>query len=176
MKAFRIIVSVIVVLAIIILGGSYFLPKNSIVERSIMIGANDSTVYSYVTDFSKFNEWSPWYEMEPTAKTEVSGNLGEVGASYAWEGEELGKGDFKITKLEPYIAVYEKLTFYTPFEAEAENNLFFKQVGDSTKVTWIYNGVNKGVFDKWMGLAMDKMMGKDWERGLNKMKANLEKE
>ena len=38
----------------------------------------DSISYSYLTDFTKFNDWSSWYEMEPNAKTEISGHGGQV--------------------------------------------------------------------------------------------------
>lgn len=133
-----------------------------------MIDVKDSVAYSYVTDFTKFNDWSPWYEMEPTAKTEISGNSGQVGAVYSWVGKEVGLGNFEITKLEPYTAIYQKLTFKEPFLAIAENNFIFNQQGDSTEVTWVYEGDNDGIMAKWMGLAMDGMMGKDFERGLEK--------
>jgi len=175
MKALKILVLLIVFFAILIAGGGFFLPKRTIVRRSIMIAAKDSVIYTYVTDFTKFNEWSPWLEMEPSTKTMITGSIGQVGATYSWDGKELGSGNFKITNLAPYSAVYEKLTFSTPFKAEADNDLFFEQQGDSTKVTWIYDGENKGIIDKWRGLTLNKMMSKDWERGLQKLKANIEK-
>lgn len=175
MKILKIILSTVVVLAIIIVAGSFFLPKNSKVERSIMIGVSDSLAYSYVSDFTKFNDWNPWYEMEPSAKTEIRGNLGQVGSVYSWVGKEVGVGDIEITKLEPYTAIYQKLTFKEPFPAIADNNFVFNHQGDSTKVTWIYEGENKGIINKWMGLTLDGMIGKDYEKGLSKMKANLEK-
>ena len=175
MKALKILLIIIVVLAIIVVVGSFFLPQRSKVERFAMIATSDSTAYNYVLDFSKFNEWSPWYEMEPTAKTNLSGITGEVGATYSWDWEEVGAGSFTIQKLEPYTAIYQKLTFLKPFESTAKNNFLFEKQGDSTKVTWVYDGENKGIVNKWMGLALDGMIGKDYERGLTKMKNNLEK-
>jgi hypothetical protein len=175
MSALKILVSIIVFFAVLIGGGAFFLPERTIVKRSIMIAAKDSVIYTYVIDFRKFKEWGPWSDMDLSTKTKISGSLGQVGATYSWEGKELGTGNFKITNLAPYSAVYEKLTFYTPFKAEADNDLFFEQQGDSTKVTWIYNGEHKGIIDKWMGLGLNIWMGKDWENGLRKMKANIEK-
>ncbi|TKB95704.1 SRPBCC family protein [Pedobacter cryophilus] len=175
MKVLKILVTIIVVLAIIVVVGSFFLPQRSKVERSTMIAVSDTAAYNYVTDFSKFNDWSPWYEMEPTAKTDISGTVGQVGATYSWDGEEVGAGSFRIKKLEPYTAIYQELKFLKPFESTAENNFLFEKQGDSTKVTWVYDGENKGIMDKWMGLALDGMIGKDYERGLLKMKTNLEK-
>jgi hypothetical protein len=175
MKALKILVLLIVFFAVLILAGGFLLPKRTTIRRSIMIAAKDSIIYTYVTDFTKLNEWSPWLESEPSTKTIITGSLGKVGAIYSWEGNELGSGNFRITNLAPYSAVYQKITFYTPFKAEADNDLFFEQQGDSTKVTWIYDGENKGIIDKWRSLAFNKMMTKDWERGLQRLKANIEK-
>ena len=174
MKALKIVSVIIVLLAIIVIGGSFLLPKNAKVERSVMIGVADSTAYNYISDFSKFNEWSPWYEMEPSAKTNYQGKAGEIGTTYFWDGEELGKGNFRIVSVEPNKAIYQKLTFIKPFEEVADNNFLFEKVADSTKVTWVYQQENIGVLDKWMALGLDKMLGKDWERGLSKIKTNLE--
>lgn len=113
--------------------------------------------------------------MDPTAKTEIGGTKGAVGAKYEWVGKEVGDGNFEVNKLEPYTAIYQKLTFLTPFEAIAENNFNFEQKIDSVKVTWIYEGENTGIMNKWMGLMMDGMIGKDYEKGLSKLKSNLEK-
>ncbi len=175
MKFIKILLSIIVIIALVIVVGSFFLPKNSRVERSVMVATADSVAYNYVLDFASFNDWSPWYEAEPTAKIVISGPNGEVGEKYAWVGKEVGEGNFVVTKLEPYSAIYQELTFIKPFEAKAENNFKFEQLGDSTKVSWIYDGVNKGIVDKWMGLMMDGMLGKDYEKGLNKLKVNIEK-
>ncbi len=174
-KVLKILGAIILVLGLIFVFGSYFLPKKSRVERSIMVGVNDSVAYSYVLDFKKFNEWSPWFETDPTAKVQISGVEGEVGEKYAWFGKDVGEGNFEVTKLEPYSAIYQKLTFLTPFKATADNNFLFYQEGDSTKVTWFYEGENIGIFAKWMGLSMDRMIGNDYEKGLIKLKVNLEK-
>src|SRR6476659_9259066 len=173
MKFLKIALSIIVVIALIVVLGSFFLPKNSRVERSVMVATTDTAAYAYVLDFSKFNEWSPWYEMEPTAQIEVSGTQGEVGATYSWVGKEVVTGSFEVVKLDPYQSIDQKLTFLTPFEATAQNNFTFNQQADSVKVNWIYDGENKGIMDKWMGLMMDGMIGKDYQKGLNKLKANL---
>lgn len=175
MKFLKVLLIIILVLAIIVVVGSYFLPKQAKVERSVLINVPDSVAYAYVADFSKFNEWSPYYEMEPSAKVDITGNLSQVGSVYAWDGEKLGKGSFKLKELDPYHAVYEQLTFYTPMEAVADNNFFFEPQGNATQVTWVYEGENKGIIGRWMGLALDHMLGKDFSRGLDKMKANLEK-
>lgn len=175
MKILKVVLSVILALVIIVVLGSYLLPKKSKVERSILISVPDSVVYAYVADFSKFNEWSPYYEMEPAAKVNITGNLAQVGSVYAWDGEKLGKGSFELMRLDPYHGIYEKLSFYTPMEAVADNNFFFEPQGKATKVTWSYEGENNGIIARWMGLAMDSMLGKDFSRGLEKMKANLEK-
>ncbi len=35
---------------------------------------------------------------------------------------------------------------------------------------WVISGENKSALDKWMGLSIGKMMGKDFESGLQVLK------
>ncbi len=175
MKVLKTILTVIVVVALIIVVVSFFLPKKSTLSRSIIIGVPDSIAYTYVSDFSKFEEWSPFYEAEPTAKTQINGNVNEVGSSYSWNGKELGEGSLTIIKLEPYTAIRQKLDFKKPFESTAKNDFIFQPQRDSTKVSWDYEAENKGILHRWMGLMTTSMMGGEFEKGLQKMKRNLEK-
>lgn len=174
MKVLKIIASIVILLALIIVIGSLFLPERSRVERSITIHVKDSIAYNYIKDFSKFDEWNPWNDLDTAGKTYVEGKMGEVGSLYGWKGDEVGSGNMKTITLEPYQKIHQKLTFVEPWAGEANNDFMISSMGDSTKVTWIYNGINNGIIDKWMGLTMDSFIGKDYEKGLAKLKTNLE--
>ena len=118
---------------------------------------------------------SPWHEAEPTAKYSISGTPNTPGYTYAWDGKEVGKGKFEIVKAEPYKALYQKLTFIKPWESSNEDNMFFENTPEGTKVTWTFADENKSTFDKWMSLMYDGMVGKDYQKGLDKLKIELEK-
>ena len=175
MKVLDIIAAVIFSIALILYLGSIYLPKITKVERSINIGVNDTTAYNYVKDFSKFNEWNPWSDLDPNSTTYLEGNMGELGSLFGWKGEEVGEGSLKITYLKPYRMIHQKLSLVEPFADVAANDFAIESIGDSTKVTWIYYGNNKGIIETWMGLTMDSFLGKDYEKGLLKLKTNLEK-
>jgi hypothetical protein len=101
MKTLKVLGIVIVILAAIILIGGQFLPKTYSVNRSTMINAPDSVVYKNIADFNEFYKWNPWAKMEPTAKTKVSGTIGQPGHLYEWVGKETGEGYMKILEAKP---------------------------------------------------------------------------
>jgi len=175
MKFLKILFGIIVAIVVIFFAGAIFLPTNFKVERSIIIKVPDSVAYNYAADYNNFSKWSPWHEAEPTAKYSISGTPNAPGYTYAWDGKEVGKGKFEIVKAEPYKALYQKLTFIKPWESSNEDNMFFENTPEGTKVTWTFAGENKSTFDKWMSLMYDGMVGKDYQKGLDKLKIELEK-
>ncbi|MDN3586409.1 SRPBCC family protein [Pedobacter aquatilis] len=177
MKFLRILLGIIVVLAIILVVGSFFLPKTYSVSRSTTINATDSIVYKNIADFNEFYKWNPWAKMEPTAKTTFSGAPGEPGHVYAWVGKETGSGEMKILKVEPNKQVDIDLFFKEPFESHADTKFDIVPEAGGNKVTWTMSGENNFI-SKWMCVVMggmDKMIGKDFESGLASLKEKSEK-
>lgn len=175
MKTLKIVITIIIVIALFIAIGSFFLPETSRVERTINVGVKDTIAYNYIKDFSKFDEWNPWNDLDLEGKTYFEGDVGEVGSLYGWKGDKVGEGNMKIISLEPHNKIHQKLTFIEPWTSEADNDFAIESLGDSTKVTWIYDGKNNGIIEKWMGLTIDGFIGEDYEKGLAKLKTNLEK-
>ena len=175
MKFLKIVLGIVITLLVIFFIGSLFISKNFSIERSIVIKVPDSVAYNYVADYTKFNIWSPWHEAEPNAKYSISGNPGAPGYTYSWDDKDVGKGKFEIVKAEPYKALYQKLSFIEPWASVNEDNMFFENTTEGTKVTWVFAGESQSAKDKWMSLMYDKMVGKDYQKGLEKLKAELEK-
>ena len=176
MKFLRILVGIIVVIAIILVVGSFFLPKTYSVSRSTTINAPDSVIYKNIADFNEFYKWNPWAKMEPTAKTTFSGTVAQPGHLYEWAGKETGSGEMKILKVEPYKQVDIDLFFKEPFESHADTKFDITTEGTGNKVTWTMSGENNFT-SKWMCLVMggmDKMIGKDFESGLVSLKEKSE--
>lgn len=175
MKFLKVFLIVVVILIAIILIGSLFLPKNYAVSRSINIAAKDTIVYKNIADFNNFQQWNPWYKMEPNVKTTISGTPEQPGHLYEWVGNETGTGQMKITELKPVEEVKIELKFIKPFESLANTQFNLTKNGDSTKVTWSMSGENN-IISKWMCLfvSMDSMIGKDFEDGLRYLKEKSE--
>lgn len=176
MKFLRILIGIIIVLAIIFFGGSLFLPKTYTVSRNTVIKAPDSTIYKNIADFNEFYKWNPWAKMEPSAKTKISGTVEQPDHLYEWEGKETGSGYMKIVKVEPNKMIDIELKFLKPMESLADTRFDIEKSGDGNKVIWTMSGENTSAFSKWFGfLAMDKMIGKDFENGLQYLKEKSEK-
>lgn len=175
MKILKILVGIIAILVIIFFVGGLFLPKTYSVNRTAVINAPDSVIYKNIADFNEFYKWNPWAKMEPTAKTSVSGTAGQPEHLYNWEGKETGTGYMKILSVEPNKMVDIELKFIKPFESLADTRFDIVKEGDGNKVTWTMSGENVGTMNKWMGLMMDNMIGKDFESGLKFLKEKSEK-
>ena len=160
--------ALIVVLLIVIVTR----PDTYHVERSATISATPEVVYAQVSDFHKWNAWSPWDKLDPKMKTTFEGTQGTVGASYAWVGnDDVGEGKMTLTTVDPNKRIEINLQFIKPFESSAKNGFSFESAGKETKVTWFMDGTNN-FMSKAMCLVMDmdKMIGKDFEKGLADLK------
>jgi hypothetical protein len=174
MKILKIVLGIIAALLIIFFVGGLFLPKTYSVNRSTVINAPDSVIYTNIADFNEFYKWNPWAKMEPTAKTSVTGPIGQPEHLYAWEGEKTGSGQMKIKSVTLNKMVDIELRFIKPFESLADTRFDIVKEGEGNKVTWTMSGENVGTMNKWMGLMMDGMIGKDFEDGLKYLKEKSE--
>ncbi|MGE6221402.1 SRPBCC family protein [Nubsella zeaxanthinifaciens] len=177
MKFLKIFLAVIVVLVAIILIGGTLLPKTYSVSRSVTIAAPDTVVYQHIANFNNFLKWNAWSKMDTTSKYDLKGSPEQVGHQYHWKGEKSGEGEMSITAVTPYQQIKMDLKFIKPFESLANVTFDLSKQADGTKVTWTMSGDNN-IIGRWMCLVMggmDKMIGKDFESGLQSLKEMSEK-
>ena len=174
MKFLKVLGIIVLTLIVIFIVGSFFLPKTYTVTRTLVIKAPDSVIYNNIADFNEFLKWNPWAKMEPTAKTTISGPIAQPNHLYEWKGKETGQGYMKIKSVEPDKMVDIELKFIKPFESLADTKFEIEPTSDGNKVIWTMSGNNDGMFSKWMSLSMDKMIGKDFESGLQSLKEKAE--
>ncbi|MBK8499358.1 MAG: SRPBCC family protein [Flavobacteriales bacterium] len=123
------------------------------------------------------DKWSPWNDLDPNMKKNLEGTDGTVGARATWEGNEgVGSGEQRIDELVPGKMIRTHLTFKEPFTNEADASIELDAAGDSTRVTWAMFGEN-GFWSKVICtfMDMDAMIGKDFEKGLGRLKEQAEK-
>jgi hypothetical protein len=133
-----------------------------------VIPAPQFVVFTQVNDFHNWEKWSPWAKLDPTMKLTIDGEPAGVGAKYAWTGNgKVGEGRMAITDSRPNERVAIKLEFLRPFAATNTTEFAFRPEGGSTHVTWAMTG-EKNFVSKACGLIMnmDKMIGRDFEKGL----------
>lgn len=177
MKILKIIgvVLALLVAALVVIG--LVAPKSYEVKRDIVINASAATVFKTVSHFAEFPKWSPWQELDPNMKTSLEGTDGTVGAKYSWEGNSnAGAGSMTITKLEEGKYLEQSLEFLKPFKSSATTYFSLEAAEGGTKVIWGMKGDNdfmSRIFLTLMG-GMDAAVGKDYEKGLAKLKTLCE--
>ena len=82
----------------------------------------------------------------------------------------------EILSAEPLLTSI-KLDFLSPFESHNRTNFVLEPQGSATRVTWTMDGPNT-FMSKLMSVfvSMDKMVGKDFDTGLNQLKSAAEKQ
>jgi hypothetical protein len=171
MKILKIVGGVVAVLVVGVAGAASTKPDTLHVERSATVNATPADVFPFVNDMNKWATWNPWKDRDPNQETAVSENPAGVGAWTSWDGNsEVGKGKMTIKASEENAKVVEDLEFIEPFAGRADVTFTLAAEGDSTKVTWAYDGKQQ-FMDKVMCLFMDmdKMLGGDFEAGLTNL-------
>jgi effector-binding domain-containing protein len=180
MKILKIIGIVLLVLVALIVILGIIAPDEYSVERSAVINSPRQLVFNQVKYWRNWQAWSPWAELDTAMQETIEGVDGEKGANYRWSGEVIGKGEMLNTGVKEYEEVDYHLHFIEPMESTADG--FFRLSGENggspaTKVTWSMSGDNPFPWNVLMlFMSMDKMIGTDFEKGLEKLKALSEKE
>ena len=88
----------------------------------------------------------------------------------------LGAGRMEILDSVPPSRIDIKLSFLRPFKAENRTVFTITPVGGASQVLWEMTGTSNLMF-KVMGMfmSMDKMVGRDFEKGLAAMRAEAER-
>jgi uncharacterized protein YndB with AHSA1/START domain len=167
---------VLAVAAVLVLASTK--PAVFSVRRGIAIRAAPERVFGYVDDFHRWPAWSPWETRDPAMQRTLGGATSGTGAVYEWNGnKDVGQGRMEIVESTPFSRIAIKLDFLKPFEAHNMATFTFVADGDTTVVDWVMHGPNRFV-SKIMQvfMDMDRMIGKDFEAGLAKLKAAAEAE
>jgi hypothetical protein len=146
------------------------------VKRTTTINAQPQQIYGKIVNLHEWVSWSPWEGIDPDMSKRYTGPDSGVGASYAWNGNrKVGEGKMTITDVAEPGRVALDLHFLKPFKAENETAFDLEPAGEGTQVTWTMTG-NHTILSRIMGVfvSMDKMVGKDFEKGLAQLKADVE--
>ena len=153
-----------------------FRPDTFRVERSVAIKAPADKIYPHLTDFRAWEAWSPWEKKDPAIRRDFSGAPSGVGAAYAWQSDKVGHGRMEIAETRPASDLRIKLDFVKPMEAHNVVDFTLRPQGDTTVVRWTMHGPQT-YLGKLVGIFMDmdRMVGRDFEAGLEALKAVAEK-
>jgi len=166
----------LILVIVVIVGLALTQPDSFKVQRSATIKAPPEKIMAYLNDFHQWPAWSPWEKLDPNMQRTFEGSASGKGAVYAWKGnDDVGQGRMEILESAP-TQLDIKLDFIKPFASSNRTEFALQGQGDSTQVTWTMTGPSQFV-TKVMGVffSMDKMIGKDFEKGLAQLKMAAEK-
>ncbi|PTM10781.1 MAG: transcription activator effector-binding protein [Bacteroidetes bacterium] len=170
MKAFKFIVFLLLIL---IIGSCTYIavqPNNYEVVRSRTIDAAPALIYDYVNDFRTWESWSSWIEKKPDTKITYPEQTKGVGGSYSWEDDD-GVGNMKTIAATPYESIEQSMQFDN-YEPSKVTWSFAPTTDGKTNVTWNMKGDKVPFGFKLYAVfsgGFDKMIGPDFERGLEKL-------
>ena len=165
-----------VAILIIVVAFATMQPDRFEVQRTVTIKAPPEKIVGMIGDFRQWPSWSPWEQLDPGMTRTFSGPASGKGAVYHWKGNsDVGEGRMEITDMAAPSRVVIKLDFTEPMESRNVTQFTLEPQGEMTKVNWEMAGpmsfVTKLVS---IFMSMDKMVGRDFEKGLAKMKAVAE--
>ena len=107
----------------------------------------------------------------------LSGAESGKGAVYAWQSAgKAGQGRMEIAQALPPSQIDIDLDFHKPFKAHNVAEFRLEPQGSSTKVTWAMRGKSPFAAKVMRTVVnMDKMVGKDFEAGLDNLRTLAEK-
>lgn len=169
-KLLLVLLILIAVLAVLV----FIIPTDYTVEEVIQIEAPADIVYDQTVHFENFREWSPWADLDPDMKSEISGTPGQVGSRYYWEGnKDAGSGSQTIVAASPQQVDID-LEFMEPFESEAKTSFKFEPKETGIEVAWAMEGSMPRPMNL-MNFFMKKSISNDYRKGLSRLKERCEK-
>jgi hypothetical protein len=173
--AMKIVVGIVVVIAGFLTYVA-FQPSDYKITRRVTIHAPAELIFPHLNNGAKSDEWSPWKEVDPKAQMVRSGPEEGVGSKQSWESEgPLGTGSATVVESIPSQKVTVLLEYAKPMAMTQTAEFNILPAATGTVVEWSVTGKNN-----FMGrlfcvfMDMDKMVGETFEKGLAKLKANVE--
>ena len=144
-------------------------PDRFVVTRTRTIAAAPRTLFGYVNDLRRFESWSPWADLDPSASKAFEGPQSGEGASMAWSGDKR-VGKITIVSSTPNESVGIRLDMQKPIAAQNDVHFLITPEGQGSKVEWTMVG-RRGLVAKAMNLLLryDNKIGSQFEKGLARL-------
>ncbi|WP_194975331.1 SRPBCC family protein [Aquiflexum lacus] len=178
MKILKNMTIIIVIIIAIPMIGALFTARDVSVEREITINKPHHEVYGYAKYLKNQDNFSKWSLTDPDMQKEYKGTDGEVGFVSFWKSEnpDVGSGEQEILAIQEGKRIDYALRFFEPFESNDKAFMEFESINENnTLVRWGYEGHMAYPMNAllWV-MDMEKMVGDDFQTGLENLKRILE--
>jgi uncharacterized protein YndB with AHSA1/START domain len=144
-------------------------------QTSVVIDAPASRVFDTMLDLNQFDAWNPFPLMDPTSVGTVTQTKPGVGSAYEYQGKRLGKGRQVVTEVVKPQLIVSEMTFLNRKTEVTRVEYRIEQQTVGTLVTWYMSGTRSwGQRVMVTLLNLDKMMGKHFSEGLERLKEYVE--
>lgn len=170
-KTFLWILLVMIVAAIVT---GLFLPQTVTVRRVMLISGPADAIFEQVNTIRNWPEWSPWHQADTSMIITYAGPEKGVSASYKWESREKKswKGCITIIESMPYDSLLLDMDFLE--KGKALGKFLFSHNDSGTLVKWSLScDLGKNPFHRYYGLLMDRLVGSDFEKGLQNIQKKI---
>jgi uncharacterized protein YndB with AHSA1/START domain len=170
----KVLIALVAAAAILLLVG-FFLPRKVTTVRTAEIPAAPERIYPLVATPAEWKNWSPWHRRDPNMTIAYAGPPAGVGASWSWKSKSEGSGSMKFTEAEePRRLAYE--IRFEDFDQPSTGEIVLEPAGAGTRVSWtMHADMGGGPVNRWFGLFLPSMVGKDFESGLAGLKGLAER-
>jgi len=175
-------VSTIIIIAVttLVLVAAAFIAsaqKTIAITSKTLISASQEEVLAILKSYEKFPEWSPFLVADPEQKHQVTGEDGEVGSTFHWEGVgEKSRGSQTLASIE---ANYLKMncTITEPFQSNPVFEYHLTNTPNGVEVVQEFQ-VEVGKFSHFMMklFGVTKEMTATNELGMQRLKDYVESE
>lgn len=178
MKKVLISLIVFVVATVAVFAGiGMLLPGEYKTERSIVINAKASTIYSTVSDIKTWPEWTYWNE-EHVPGLEIT--YGETtvgkGASQSWTDAEKKTGQLTFVNAKENEFVGTEMIYDEFPPMLGEITIEPNEEGGQTVIWTATGSLGSDPMSGWFGLFMPSLIGRDYDYGLTRLKEICEKQ
>jgi effector-binding domain-containing protein len=142
---------------------SYEITKNIIIDKP------HTEIANFLSDFNKSQLWNPWLVLDDDGKTDTKNPANQIGHQQHWVGPIIGEGIQKITALNDQRIDVE-LEFIKPFKTISPTHYRLNPIDQNkTELIWNMTG-HLPFFLFFLKNFMVVMLGRDFERGLDRLK------
>ena len=149
------------------------------IEREAVIKRAKSDVFHYVRFLKNQDFYSKWVMSDPNMKKTYAGTDGTPGFVYAWDSKDknTGKGEQEIKRIVDGSQIGTEIRFERPFKNVSQALMTTSDIGENqTRVNWEFSSSMKYPMNVMMlFINFDKLLGKDMEASLLRLKGILEK-
>jgi len=172
------LLKILIILSLLIAGFCIYAatrPNTFRYTRSLAIQAAPETLFPYINDVHRFQEWNPFVKEDPHNRITYSGPHAGLDASCDWSGGKSGEGSMTVVESKPAELVRYRMDFRKPFAATHAAEFTLEPKDGGTVVSWSLYGDNN-----FIGKAMsvfidgDKMCGDQFIKGLTHLKTLVE--